>query len=289
MKLILSRKGFDSGYGGIPSPILPDGSLVPLPIPTQHDCHTLADINFKNIDLGGLLAHLSNGRHNLKTKVHLDPDLDRPSGAKLPGWRPALGQTGNAQSHLRDMGVGVGDVFLFFGWFRAVDRIGGMWRYIPSAPHLHVIFGWLEVSAVLYIVTERDRCLLEYPWIRDHPHVLTPTHYEDARNTLYVAASSSRYGPTHRHGGGRFEKYTGSLRLTKPGESRSVWSLPRWFYPVGDRLPLSYHPNLDRWCLDDERVTLRSAAKGQEFVLDGNAYSEADSWITSVISGSTSP
>jgi Nucleotide modification associated domain 3 len=35
MKLILSRKGFDSAYGGVPSPILPDGTLCPLPIPSN--------------------------------------------------------------------------------------------------------------------------------------------------------------------------------------------------------------------------------------------------------------
>ena len=34
MKIILSRKGFDSGYGGIASPVLPDGTLLSLPIPT---------------------------------------------------------------------------------------------------------------------------------------------------------------------------------------------------------------------------------------------------------------
>jgi len=33
MKVILSRKGFDSSYGGCPSPILPDGTLLSLPIP----------------------------------------------------------------------------------------------------------------------------------------------------------------------------------------------------------------------------------------------------------------
>ncbi|NJN30560.1 MAG: hypothetical protein HC824_09110 [Synechococcales cyanobacterium RM1_1_8] len=33
MTLILSRKGFDSNSGSIPSPILPDGSLIFLPDP----------------------------------------------------------------------------------------------------------------------------------------------------------------------------------------------------------------------------------------------------------------
>lgn len=35
MKIILSRKGFDSSYGGYPSPILPDGSLLSIPIPSM--------------------------------------------------------------------------------------------------------------------------------------------------------------------------------------------------------------------------------------------------------------
>ncbi len=35
MKVILSRKGFDSSYGGYPSPILPDNSLLSIPIPSM--------------------------------------------------------------------------------------------------------------------------------------------------------------------------------------------------------------------------------------------------------------
>jgi hypothetical protein len=35
MKIILSRKGFDSAYGGYPSPILPSGEMVSLPIPSD--------------------------------------------------------------------------------------------------------------------------------------------------------------------------------------------------------------------------------------------------------------
>ena len=37
MKIILSRKGFDSGYGGCPNPILPDGTLLSLPIPSRNE------------------------------------------------------------------------------------------------------------------------------------------------------------------------------------------------------------------------------------------------------------
>jgi hypothetical protein len=33
MKIILSRKGFDSTSGGVPSPIFEDGTMISLPIP----------------------------------------------------------------------------------------------------------------------------------------------------------------------------------------------------------------------------------------------------------------
>ena len=37
MKLILSRKGFDSEFGGCPSPILSDDELISFPIPANEE------------------------------------------------------------------------------------------------------------------------------------------------------------------------------------------------------------------------------------------------------------
>ncbi|MGA2191602.1 MAG: hypothetical protein ABSH33_24095 [Steroidobacteraceae bacterium] len=285
MKLILSRKGFDSGYGGMPSPILPDGRLLPLPIPAPHDRNTLAEVGSSDIDMGQLLAGLSRGKHSPATRIHLDPDLDRGPAAGPSNWRPALGQSGNAQSHLRDMSVGVGDVFIFFGWFRLTEYKAGAWRYARSAPDLHIMFGWLEVAAVLHIVTERERCLSSFPGIASHPHVASPDHYTDPRNTLYLGATQSRFNSSARYGGGRFASYHEQLQLTKPGSTRSIWSLPSWFMPKPGRDSLSYHPNSSRWTDEGECVTLQSAAKGQEFVLDGAAYPPLDGWVSDLVRG----
>ena len=149
MKVILSRKGFDSQYGGMASPILPDGRLVPLPIPGEHDAATFNDLNLPGIDVGALVEDLrarKKRQHSRTSRVHLDPDLDRSANARLPGWRPALGQTGSAQGHLRNEGIDHGDLFLFFGWYRRVESVAGRWRFQPGAPDLHVLFGWLEVD-----------------------------------------------------------------------------------------------------------------------------------------------
>lgn len=283
-KLVLSRKGFDSGYGGMPSPILPDGRLVPLPIPSRHDARTLAELNTHGLDLAPLLADLSKGVHALDTRVHLDPDLDRAPHLRMPGWRPALGQTGAAQSHLCAQGVGAGDVFLFFGWFRQVERATGRWRFARSAPNLHVLFGWLEVGELLPIVEQRAECLTRHDWIADHPHVANPTHYTDKRNTLYIAPSRSAYVPD-RLGGGLFPQLTASLQLTaKSSKTRSVWSLPSWFHPTEDTSPLSYHADLSRWTDDGDRCGLKAVAKGQEFVLDLSGRKQATEWIRRLVS-----
>jgi len=269
----------------MPSPILPDGRLLPLPIPASHDRNTLAEIGLPDIDMAQLLADLSQGSHSPATRIHLDPDLDREPTSRPPDWRPALGQTGNAQSHLRDMSVGEGDVFIFFGWFRLTEYKAGVWRYERSAPHLHVMFGWLEVAAVLQIVTERERCLSSFPGIANHPHVASPEHYTDPRNTLYLGAAQSRFNSSARYGGGRFARYHDQLRLTKPGSTRSIWSLPSWFMPKKGLVPLTYHPKSSRWTEEGDCVTLRSAAKGQEFVLDGTAYPPLEGWVADLVRG----
>lgn len=159
MKVVFSRKGFDSQYGGMPSPILPDGRLLPLPIPSTRDSATLADLDFADASLDQLLCDLSAGKHGLQTHVHFDPDLGGRHVANLVNWRPALGQTGSAQSHLSRHGIGAGDVFLFFGWFRLTECTGGKWRFAPGAPDLHVLFGWLEIDEVLPVVTQRTEVL----------------------------------------------------------------------------------------------------------------------------------
>ena len=48
MKVIFSRKGFDSGFGGMPSPVLPDGTMLSMPIPSKGDL-VHYDMSFQTI------------------------------------------------------------------------------------------------------------------------------------------------------------------------------------------------------------------------------------------------
>jgi hypothetical protein len=282
MKVIISRKGFDFKHGRMASPILPDGSLLFLPIPSNHDSETLGDLAYSGADMSQLIADLSRHRHTLATRVHLDPDLDRTEARQAPGWRPALGQSGAAQSHLFAKNVHAGDVFLFFGWFRLTELVDGQWRFVKRAPNLHVLFGWLEVDEILPIVKQREHSIKRHPWIVQHPHVANPAWYNSELNHLYIGREQSAYLPNNRPGGGRFPKFASALQLTKAGHSRSIWSLPSWFSPNG-REPLSYHPDVRSWKDEEDSVTLRSACIGQEFVLDARVYPQAEEWVRNLI------
>ena len=120
MKVILSRKGFDSSNGGCPSPILPDGTMLSLPIPTD-DRDTYEDLSWKGVNYADLLRQLLPGK--AFSHCHVDPDL-RPGlrSAAVEGWKPAFGQAGSAQGVMANAGVEQGDLILFFGWFRHVEQ-----------------------------------------------------------------------------------------------------------------------------------------------------------------------
>src|SRR5690242_14094249 len=139
MKIIFSRKGFDSESGKVPSPIFPDGRLLSLPIPDD-DGVSYAKIAFKlktYTTLSPIVADLVGKRKDRPTRAHLDPDLRREAFPRGRGWRPLFGQAGAAQRHLANQGVGTGDLFLFFGWFRHTQWHQERLRFIPGAPNLH--------------------------------------------------------------------------------------------------------------------------------------------------------
>ncbi len=101
MKIVLSRKGFDSSAGGVPNPILPDGTLLPLPIPDRYSGVTYGEISLLGRNLGEVVERLTMGRIPAHSNAHLDPDLAASALPRLRGWQPSLGQSRSAQGVLR--------------------------------------------------------------------------------------------------------------------------------------------------------------------------------------------
>jgi hypothetical protein len=275
MKIIFSRKGFDSSAGGVASPILPDCTLCSLPIPIKKEARCFNEIRFGEQSLGTLVQELTNGNIRGDEKVHFDPDLRFSSLPRAPGWKPLFGQSDQAERHLRNQDVKKGDIFLFFGWFRRVVPVAGSYQYAADAPDLHVIFGWLQIEQ--WIPT-RDRAQIPV-WAYDHPHVIGQP--PSGPDMLYIATEHLALPGLQIElpGGGVFEHFDPALCLTATGPKRSVWRLPGWFHPGAGRTPLTYHGNLRRWTPDGDYVLLQTVGRGQEFVLDCEAYPEAIGWL----------
>ncbi|MDH4870804.1 hypothetical protein [Pseudomonas sp. BN515] len=281
MRIILSRKGFDSSAGGCPSPILPDGRLCSLPIPDPESAISFGDIAFDGINLGDVVSGLNREAGWHHRRAHLDPDLRPDALPRLPGWRPMLGQSGSAQGHLRNEGVAVGDLFLFFGSFRPVEETGyGDWRFISGQPARQVIWGWLQVGEILKVDDVPTGAM---PWARYHPHF---AYGQDASNTLYVATEGLCLDGLSEYvsGAGNFRILDERLVLTAPDSTlQTRWQVPAWFAPSAERSGLSFHRNPNRWTAAGDRCMLNSAYRGQEFVFDTLGEQAPMDWIKALL------
>ena len=285
MKIILSRKGFDSSSGGCPSPILPDGRLAVLPIPDPYSSISYGEISLAGLDAGSLVADLSCGRLGGADGAHLDPDLQEQSLKREPGWQPIFGQRGAAQGHLRNQRVGSGDLFLFYGLFRETEIAGSRYCWKKSSTARHIIWGWLQVDEVREVA---PGLVDDFGWMSYHPHLNRP---EEKNNVIYLSMNSLQlpgHGRGSTPGSGVFTRFDPSLVLSgdQQNSTVSIWELPAWCYPRNGFFPLSYHQRMDRWMRSGEKTLLKSAARGQEFILDTAYYPEAIGWAASLLSSS---
>ena len=153
MKIVFSRKGFDSSSGGGPSPIV-GGRPLSLPIPAGAASRT----TYADLGLGDRAEAASRGKVRAEDLCHHDP--------MFPGDGTCVfGQCGAAQTHLERQGVDVGDVFLFFGLF-AEEATG--------EPH-HRIYGYLEVAETIPLSGGAPDDLIAL----GHPHALAMYHRND--------------------------------------------------------------------------------------------------------------
>mgnify|MGYP003288634900 CR=1 FL=1 len=167
MKVILSRKGFDSANGGIVSPIMEDGTLVSFPIPSN-DKDTFDDLVYCDQPYSKILEDL---KYKGSPNCHIDPDLsiDRRKNS-IDGWCPIFGQVNSSSVYLMNsVGVEAGDLFLFFGNYHKVKFADGKYQYIKktgdfySDNDLQLIWGYMQVGKIITDSEEQRK----YSW---HPH-----------------------------------------------------------------------------------------------------------------------
>lgn len=275
MKIILSRKGFDSENGGCPSPIIDKKELLSLPIPSD-DSQMYSDLLYQDTPYSELISDLNYNSKRQYDRCHLDPDIrDGIRLKSIEGWKPAFGQINSAQTYLMNAGVEPGDLFLFFGWFRCVEKTPAGFRYVTRKKatdfyhyaDLHVIYGYMQIGE---IITDPNR-IAEYQW---HPHALK-TRISNKTNALYIPTEYLSFMPDRRGYG------TLSFRedrvLTMKNHTRAIWNDLEFLKPE------HIHPT------NGKKIRKNSSAEGiyysgiwQELVFD---QSDAiQSWAYSIIS-----
>lgn len=267
MKIILSRKGFDSQYGGQASPILPDGTLLSMPIPSG-DKQKYEELFWAGLSYLDIIKHLNPKTIiNKSNHCHLDPDLRNITLVRKKGWKPAFGQTGSSLTELRKNGVEEGDLFLFFGWFKQTESYNGRIRYVPKSPDLHVIYGYMQIGSIIDSVNEIPE------WLKYHPHSNLKI-YENAwrkgQNAIYLPTNRLSFAP--KLPGSNTFTFKQELVLTKAGYSRSRWDFPAYMRGT----PISHNPN--GW----KSNFFQSATRGQEFIMDGSPA--VMDWVKSIFS-----
>lgn len=279
MRLILSRKGFDSSAGGCANAVLPDGTLMPFPIPDADSPLTYADLCHDQVDPATLIQDLTKDKVLPRHGAHLDPDLEAGALAKRPrGWRPLFGQSGAAQRHLQNQGVQEGDLFLFYSWFRPVAVGEGPARFAKGGADEHILYGWFQIGSIHLLEGGRPGRVVG---LKQHPHAFGR---RGALNVVYRASSRLVLPGLAgtMPGAGQWKKRHVRRVLTEAGCSRGRWLLPGWFDPRGRESVLSYHADPKRWQRLGDQVRLQNVHRGQEFVLSCTHYPEAFAWVASL-------
>ena len=291
----LSRKGFDSAFGGAPSPII-DNKVYSLPIPSDETqifnpkySKKYKDLKFGNLSGSEIFDKLKktplhpkklpgNEKRNEITPeslCHNDPDLNNG----------IYGAAGNASLQLKNFKEG--DLLLFFGWF--FDKDG-------EKRHIHHLFGWLQAD---YIIRGKEK-------IKDfcnknnivHPHA-DEVFLNDETNALYVSSGDVVTGDSL--GYGKFENFHPELCLTHPlSTKRSIWQLNKNYFSeivsAKDAAEIfktyikeesfTYKPGKRSKTNDplirDDKLAFKSPDIGQEIFMDGN-HPKVNQWARYLI------
>lgn len=281
MKLVLSRKGFDSESGGSFSPYdHVTGRYIWLPIPEKEKDYSnrirYSDILVKHEYINGLKGtNLSEVYKSLKRKdqiklrkneyasiddkkifAHFDPMLGMPPWMQ-ESERCIIGKgfgQSNASRHLEKQSVKEGSIFLFFGGFQSVvdAKISG-----------HFIYGWLKVKKRIETYEECKE-ILDTNNLHYHPHI-TKAAFEVAlekgqKNFIFIP-DEWLFEDLNIPGYGYFMTLNDDLLLSESKVSNiSIWKLPEFFYKnLTYVLSNTWKKTRDGFCTVETR-------RGQEFV-----------------------
>jgi len=256
--LVISRKGFDSTAGGRASPIFANGDIFSIPITQKKQSQfRYRELQFNDMSGREILNFIGAKSISDDDFYHNDP--------LLSGKKGIFGQAGGSQGELENFGVGRGDLFLFFGWFK---------QYHQRGPDVHHLFGWLQIEKIIKGNSEILNFLSDNEL--SHPHGTTDiTQFKN--NTIYIASKNLTFSDSVRDitGHGVFKKTAENLILTETGKTRSRWRFPKKYFTNTKNL----FRNRLKW-KDEEKCLVNCSGIGQEFILNAQDNPSLVDWAS---------
>jgi len=260
-KIIFSRKGFDSSAGGIPSRKRGE-YLTSFPIPSEKNTLT----TYNDLGLGKDIQELSNHKIKATDTCHHDPNLKYGE----------FGQVGAAQTHLKNNNVGIGDLFLFWGWFRETMTVNKKTVFSKDDPGHYRFFGWMQIGEIITLGKDPSWYLKSKPNSMSHPHTIGP--WGD-NNTLYLASDKlDAFGLKDYYGFGEFNASDKTNLSINPYVKKSKWICPKWLNPNHGGCGMTYHKDPIRW--DDNTVDI--VGRGQEFIAEPKKINDCKKWLINI-------
>ncbi len=296
MRIILSRKGLDSGNSKASNLVIMDdtgrGKIYMIPIPYDEKSSYIADeacynnIHFsKDKNTNNLIKnYLSENGAPPRRHCHADPNISDffncneapniPKPSNYPKFLGSVGQIKASQTHLENEHhkVKENDLFIFFGRFSFKKAENN--ELITIDQDKHLIFGYLQIGEIIYPQgrdkERRAEIEQKYPWIKLQPHWNAEKYKDVKNNCIYVAREKCTFDDTIK-GYGMFD-FKEDLILTAKDKSLSKWNLP----PELKELKISYHSEKS-----DKGDYFQSTSRGQEFVIEESK--QAEQWAINLI------
>ena len=272
MKVILSRKGFEPTHGGIPSPIMPDGTLLLLPKPVEDGTIHYQELTYQGQSYYDIAVSLDeNLQETLKNaSCHTGCFINPASHVPPLEWYPAYIHNGPLESHLSRQNVSVGDIFLFYGWFRQTEYDNTYrLRFVPDAPELNIVFAYFQIGA---IIKDNSFFSNHYNW---QLNTLTNKRFVIS-STIYLPTKKLSYN--NHQPGCDILSYSSKLILTKPGYHYNQWQLPDFL--CSPDVTITYHNNRNNGFLSGKDY-FKASPISEEFVIHGSH--DLKHWVHNMI------
>ncbi len=273
MHIILSRKGFDSSYGGSPSIILPNNKMISFPIPVEAPeiGYKATEIHFdeENKTLADYLQEL---KIKEKSAYHVDPEIQNihieNSENFIHRGFGTLGQWSSAATHLANNEIqsqNISDknpaIFLFFGLFQKT-KFDINKRLIYTGNSFHAIWGYLIATQAINV---SDISNSNYPELKSHLHYIN----KDNVGVIHKGKTNVIFR------GNKFETFMFSDKLRLSIENQKYCT--KWEIP--DFIEKITHNKIESGKTSNGKRIINSAKRGQEFIITKYDTAKMNNWL----------